>query len=313
VDIFVRTRGGPRELDYQFIGGEAPADFWWRTYKQVTDIERPTILLRSDGTAWQAYIAGIRSRRLDVTDNLIQFNLVLAGECGASADNGLALAVIGRSAADLAGQGGQFIGGDLLDGQLPGDEVERLLRAPGEESAAVAAAAVRAGYRPLAATPPASAIPDGDAASPGGAADAGPLPFRAWLGGIAEPRALATFNTLASGLLHGSRGRAVVLNLISDDVDEAELPAWDGALGVLAARPDANLEMAVRALKKAGSPPRGETSPTKPRQATGTHRKRQRAWRHWSNRTRVALIATVAVTLVAAAIVAGWLVANPPG
>jgi hypothetical protein len=128
VEIYLRTRGRPRELDYRFLG-EAPDEFWWRSYSQVTDIERPTVLVRSNGTSWQAYVAGIRSRRLDASENGIAFNLALAGECGPEDDNALALGIISRSVASLAEQHGLFIPGDPLDGQLPEDEVHRMLAA----------------------------------------------------------------------------------------------------------------------------------------------------------------------------------------
>src|ERR1700680_3634967 len=97
--IYLRTRGRARDRDYRFLG-EAPGDFWWRTYGNVTDVERPTILVESDGGAWRIYIAGIGSTRLDSTDSAIQYNLALAGDCAGAdpATRQLAHRIVGFSA-----------------------------------------------------------------------------------------------------------------------------------------------------------------------------------------------------------------------
>ena len=176
MQIYVRTRGQARALDYQFLG-ETPEDFWWRSYRSVTDIERPTILARSNGTSWQAYLAGITSQRLDSTKIPIQINLALSGECGAGVDNELALAIITRSAVGLAEQGGEFIPGDLLDRTLPGDVVERMLTSPGRATADAAADAVCAAYAVRPDAPDALSGADGagraEAGDDAGSADAG--------------------------------------------------------------------------------------------------------------------------------------------
>ena len=292
MEIYVRTRGWPRGNDYQFLG-EAPEDFWWRSYGPVTDVERPTILLRSDGTSWQAYIAGIRSGRLDSTENAIQFNLVLAGDCGAEEENATALSVITRSAAGLAEQGAQFIPGDPLDEQLPADEVERMLTSPGKQTAAVAGAAVRAAYPPGGSVPPAA---PGPAQAGPDLTDAGPgLPDGDWIGGLAGPQALDAFAALVARLLDsGHAGRAAVLNLVADDGDLDGLPAWDGQLGALGARPGPHLEMAVRTLGKDQPLPDTETRREPPgRLVTGR---------------RAALILVGVAGAVVMAILIDWLV-----
>jgi hypothetical protein len=303
VDIGVRTRGRQRDLDYRFVGGEAPEDFWWRAYGPVTDIERPTILVRSNGASWQAYIAGIRSRRFDITDNSIQYSLVLAGDCGDDADNDLALHAVTRSAAALAETAGQYIPGDLLDGRLPADEVDRLLASPGKESAAIAADAVRAAYAPVTAEPPAAG-----GSSPATAPDAVPpgvppaaAPAGDWIGGLGNPAARTSFAALARELLRGGVGRAVTLNLVESDTDLAELPGWEGTLGVLAAPPGTHLDLAVQELGKAGSPPREDLP--------AGERTRRRSGRRPRKRTLAAM--TAIATVVAAAVIL-WLVLSPP-
>src|ERR1700683_2985620 len=129
VDIYVRTRG--LEMDYRFLG-EAPASFWWRAYRDWTDTEGPTILVESDQTGWRAYVAGMSSARRDRSDRPIQFNLALAGshESTDAAARQLALAVIGRSVADLGAERGTKISGAALDRELTEPLVERMLANP---------------------------------------------------------------------------------------------------------------------------------------------------------------------------------------
>jgi hypothetical protein len=245
VRTYVRTRGQQRSLDYQFLG-QAPDDTWWRDYHAVTDVERATILVRADGASWQAYIAGIRSARLDSVATPIQFNLVFAGDCGPAEDSALAYRAIIGAAADAAERSGVSIPGDLLDARLSAEDIERMLAAPGPQTAAEAAAAVCAAYG----TEPA---PAADETTP----EAGN-----WIGGTTNPGALAAFAALTAQLLGGSRpGRALLLNLVDDEAYLDDLPQWAGVTGVLGARGGTQLGMEVRSLGKDQPPPHEETGP----------------------------------------------------
>ncbi len=278
MQIFLRTRGRPRAVDYQFLG-EAPQDFWWRAYRPVTDIERPTILVRSDGRSWQAYIAGIQSARLDSTDIAIQYNLALAGDCGKGPDNSLALSVITASAAGLADEKALLIPGEPLDRQLPASDVERMLALPGKETVADAEQAVRKAYAPVtedAGSPdagtPAQGTPTTGNAADAVATQAGTVEG-SWIGGVANREARGAFAALTARLLDGDQaGRAVALNLITDEADIEGLPQWGGLLGVLCAQPGPELGMAVRAMGKAEPPSKtGEAEKTKKAEKAGKH------------------------------------------
>ena len=280
--IYVRTRGRPRAMDYQFLGA-APEEFWWRDYRPVTDIERPTIVVRSDGRSWQLYIAGIQSRRLDSTEITIQFNLAMAGDCGKADETDLALSVITQSAAGLAEEKALLIPGEPLDGQLPASEVERMLGLPGEETVAEAGNAVRAAYAPSSRTTVTGPAIGAGGTAPGEAGGAAhhdspagegrasegrasedrasegqpdaDVAGGSWMGGAANSGAVAAFGILAARLLRGGQpGCAAALNLVEEDADLEGLPEWGGALGVLCARPGPHLEMAVRTVGKAGPP-----------------------------------------------------------
>lgn len=217
--IYVRTRG--RNRDYQFLGAP-PAEFWWRSYITVTDVERPTILLESNGKAWRVYVAGISSQRQDTSEREIQFNLVLDGTCGDAAADALALPVINVSVVDLAGQRGRAITGNRLDERLSQDDIERMLTVSGESTREEAAEAVRAAYKDA----DGEAAPDDD------------LPAWNWIAGIADPRGCRFFMAQARRLLLGQPGRALVLNRFLEDQDVDRLPRWGGSLSVLLARPE---------------------------------------------------------------------------
>jgi hypothetical protein len=68
---YLNTRGRERHRDYQFVGA-APPTSWWRAYANHTTFERPTVLVQSDGTGWQAYLSGIPSRRQEAVGTVIR-------------------------------------------------------------------------------------------------------------------------------------------------------------------------------------------------------------------------------------------------
>jgi len=86
---YLNTRGRERHRDYQFVG-PAPPTSWWRAYAEHTTFERPTVLVQSDGTGWQAYLSGIPSRRRDAVGTVIRYTLVAESASGPSDRAGLA-------------------------------------------------------------------------------------------------------------------------------------------------------------------------------------------------------------------------------
>jgi hypothetical protein len=231
--IYVRTRGWPRELDYEFLG-QPPEVSWWRGYDGVTDLEQPTILLESDGRSWRCYVSGLSSQRRDSVGRPVRIDLALAGECGPADfdDQQIALAVIGTSIDGLARVHGEFVPGDPLDPWLSEQNVEEMMRNPGGKTAARAASAVRDAYR------------EARVARRGERSHS----IQQWLGGLAQPESRDEFMMLAEQLVHGRSGRALMLNLITADKDVAGLADAGGTLGILASRSSTLSGMPVRAL-----------------------------------------------------------------
>jgi hypothetical protein len=221
--------------DYQFLG-EAPTEYWWRSYGTVTDVEKPTILLESDGKYWKAYVAGIFSARRDAGNRQIQFNLVLDGACDDATARELALGVVTESAVGLAAERSDVIPGTRLDQRFPEGDVERMLTTPGEATREEAAEAVKAAYGSV--SHPAA----GDAPQAGD-----------WVGGVANARARDQFTAAADRLLKGQRGRALLLNRFLGDGYVNQLPEWSGSVNVLLARPE-QLDKEVSELRGKAEP-----------------------------------------------------------
>lgn len=222
--IYVRTRGRSRELDYQFLG-PAPREHWWHSYSSVSSLESPTILLECDGKSWRCYTAGIASRRQDSLGRAIQVDLVVTGKCGpaGAADQETVLAIIATSIDSLANPtpGAGRIPGDRLDALLDERTVEEMVRHPDENAATRADAAVRAAYRGVT---PSSRLPSTRIA-------------HRWKGGLGNSGSRDRFIELASRLLEGRSGRALMLNFVADDGDITRIPPAEGDLGVLVCQP----------------------------------------------------------------------------
>jgi hypothetical protein len=236
--IYVRTRGRSRQLDYQFIGPPPPEGGWWRSYRSVSSLESPTILLECDGKSWRSYTAGIASRRQDTQSRPIQVDLVLTGKCGRddAADQETVLAIIATSIDALAdpSSGTRLIPGDRLDAQLDERTVEEMVLSPDENAAARASTAVRAAYRGV---------------SPGPQSSATHTVYR-WLGGLGHSGSRDQFVELARRLLNGRNGRALMLNFVADYDDITRIPSAEGDLGVLVCQPGPLFEIEAQELER---------------------------------------------------------------
>lgn len=217
--VFVRTRG--RFADYQFIG-IAPEAPWWRRYADVTDLERPTVLVESDGQTWRAYVSGLASQRQDRILRGIRLDLVLDGECNPAEgeDHDLALAIITTFLADLAEESDAEAPGIRLGDAIDEAEIEQWLVSRDASTSSLAAAAVRDAYRGLGATQARSDEP----------------PDGSWIGGLGNAASRAAFVALTRQLLAGRSGQALMLGLVENAGDTAQIPAGEGNLGVLVSR-----------------------------------------------------------------------------
>ncbi|HEU0089017.1 MAG TPA: hypothetical protein VFQ77_15440 [Pseudonocardiaceae bacterium] len=242
MQIFVQTRGAARAADYCFLG-RAPHSPWWRRYRDHTTFDYPTIIVHSDGTDWQAYLSGIPSARVDAVGTVVRYTVVLEGGCGdAETDaNNRALALIAAWLADI---GTGTAGGAVqaaLDREFPGPVVEWLLT----EEPEVGWPETR--RRALAAL---ESVPTADPA-----AETGPP---SWFGNVRAPGPRAEFVHRTAGLLAGTAGRALFLNLISSPDDAAALAEDDLPAAILAedVRGISTDRVAELNPKKAPVPPR---------------------------------------------------------
>ncbi|MGH3794014.1 MAG: hypothetical protein ACRDSP_03915 [Pseudonocardiaceae bacterium] len=207
MQIFVQTRGAARASDYCFLG-QAPHSPWWRVYREHTAFDHPTLIVHSDGAEWRAYLSGIPSARVDAVGTVIRYTVALEGVCGGTeaAAGTRALAIIAAWLSDIATSAAGGGVQSVFDREFPGPVVERLL-ADGRDGAWK-----ETRQRAMAAL---TSLP---AAHP--VATAGP---GSWIGDVAARVPRTAFLGRAAGLLTGTAGRAVFLNLIGSREDGAAL------------------------------------------------------------------------------------------
>lgn len=243
--IFVQTRGEARAADYGFLGVE-PDEPWWRTYREHTSFELPTLLLHSSGQAWRAFCSGIRSVRRDAVGTTVRFTVVLEGDC--ADDDGCATALVFLHCwlADVT-TGSRCVG-TALDEAFPGPDVERLLTCRSEEDGAEARRRTLGALRALPAPEEETGGPDEPAEpergeltepadldqheQPDEAGEPADLP-QCWVGRLGAPHLPAALLRQSAELLSGVPGRALVLNLVGSRADAEALVEDDTVLAVL--------------------------------------------------------------------------------
>ncbi|ACU75422.1 hypothetical protein Caci_6576 [Catenulispora acidiphila DSM 44928] len=75
MEIFVRTKSYRQE--YGFLG--ASPDDWWVEYRRLTTVERPGLIARAEGGAWQVLLTGIPTPRTDAADRRITYSVLFEG------------------------------------------------------------------------------------------------------------------------------------------------------------------------------------------------------------------------------------------
>jgi hypothetical protein len=226
---FLQTRGTARAGDYTFLG-HAPEEPWWRAYRDATAFDHPTVLVTSDGARWAVYLSGIPSARLDAVGTVVRYTLVLDGPCGAEEAEHVRAGVaawLDDVAADPAHPGGRLSA--ALDACFPADLVDRLVTRPFPGADPVLryctdATLVRSFVVQALASLP---VPPAGADEPGD-----------WFGGVAAPACRTAFVARVGLLLHGTPGRALLLNLIGGPDDAADLVDDTRPLAVLAETAD---------------------------------------------------------------------------
>jgi len=270
---FLQTRGTARASDYAFLGA-APAEPWWRAYRDATAFDHPTVLVTSDGERWAAYLSGIPSARVDAVGSVVRYTLVLDGPC-ATPDAACVVAAVGAWLSDVANGRGDRPGGRLgaaLDARFPASDVGRWLpgsraaelvpderhsgRTGSDESAVRRKGAAHSGgrigdevqQRALSAL---AALP----ASVAGVDESGD-----WIGAVGAPAPRAAFVARVAALVGGTSGRAVLLNLVGGPGEVHPLLDPASSVAVLVESPDPQLARctALRPVveaKKAPAPP----------------------------------------------------------
>jgi hypothetical protein len=74
---YLRTRGFPRRLDYDFLG--AAPSLWWSplSASELVNIERPEVIAYGNGQSLSVLLSGLPSARQDVIGTPIRYTLVV--------------------------------------------------------------------------------------------------------------------------------------------------------------------------------------------------------------------------------------------
>jgi hypothetical protein len=247
VRVFVQTRGTARATDYAFLGG-APPEPWWRAYRDATAFDHPTLLVRSDGAAWAAYLSGIPSTRVDAVGTIVRYTLVAEGPCGVADDTCVAAAAAAwlDDVADAAqGRPGSRLSG-VLDTRFPPGDVQRWLTPDVTDRPTVAAEVHGRALAALATLPAPAPVANVDTDSD-------------WIGAVTAEATRAAFSARVTALLAGAPGRALLLNLVGGPDDVAPLldPASPVAVLVESSDPQLAWPAALPSVreKKAPGPP----------------------------------------------------------
>lgn len=242
MQIFVQTRGEARASDYCFLG-QAPHSPWWRTYREHTAFDHPTLIVHSDGARWRAYLSGIPSARVDAVGTVIRYTVVVEGACG-TADTGDATWALTGIAAWLSDIAANAAGGAVqsaFDREFPGPVVERLITDRREGAWQETQQRATAALTSLPAARPSATTRSGS-----------------WVGDVTARAPRAEFLSRAAGLLDGTAGRAVFLNLIGS-LEDAAAVARDGPPVAILGEDIIDVpddEVAGLPAKKAPPPPR---------------------------------------------------------
>jgi hypothetical protein len=274
VHAYLQTRGGARAGDYTFLGA-APAEPWWRAYRDATAFDHPTVLVTSDGERWAAYVSGIPSSRTDAVGTVVRYTLVLDGACSA-AETDCVVAAVAAWLDDVAAGHGARPGGRLaaaLDARFPAVDVEHWLagrsgRPSSDERHFRRIGSDESAVRQERDTPAGAAVGDDVRQRALAALAALPRPAAAaaadepgeWIAAVGAPAARSAFVVRVAALVGGMPGRALLLNLVGG-LDEAQ-PLLDPASPVTVLVESSDPQLArytalrpVVEAKKATAPP----------------------------------------------------------
>ena len=281
--MFVQTRGTARATDYAFLG-DAPAQPWWRAYRDATAFDHPTVLVTSDGERWAAYLSGIPSARVDAVGTVVRYTLVLDGACGA-ADTACVPAAVASWLDDVAA--GRRLPAACRRPWMPGSRRttcnagsprqrrrrhRRCRRRPtngtlvGEVPrngpSSGAAEVRRRALAALATLPPAGARR---------------LTRRRraddWIGAVTAPGPRGAFAARVAALVGGATGRALLLNLVGGPDDAGPLLDAASPVAVLVESTDPQLARPT-ALRPVVEAKKAPVPPARVAAATGWRRRR---------------------------------------
>jgi hypothetical protein len=203
-----------------------PAKLWWLEFRSFTSFEKPTVLVKSDGKHWNAYISGISSARFDRVNTPIRYSLVLEG-AAREEDVYKAIKLVAACVADAASPAKPSELQVELDTVFTEEIVEGLLGDRSTTAVKETDERLRTAISRLAKAPrtrPAKARHEQNVPAD-------------WVGGIQAEACRAAFLDRVETLLNGGAGAALMVNLVGIEEEASTILDKQPAAAVLLVDP----------------------------------------------------------------------------
>jgi len=123
MQIYLRTRGKSRDLDYKWLD-KSPHEEWWQPYSRICKFDDRSILVAVSEKSFRIFLSGIPSSRKDQHNTAIRFTLSI--EAATQEEFREILPIISVWVSEIK-SGAESIIGDFLDRSFPGEIIDSIL------------------------------------------------------------------------------------------------------------------------------------------------------------------------------------------
>ncbi len=123
MQIYLRTRGKSRDLDYKWLD-KSPPEEWWQPYSRICKFDDRSILVAASEKSFRIFLSGIPSCRKDQHNTAIRFTLSI--EAATQEEFRKILPIITVWLSEIK-SGTESAIGDFLDRAFPGEIIDSIL------------------------------------------------------------------------------------------------------------------------------------------------------------------------------------------
>jgi len=123
MQIYLRTRGKSRDLDYKWLD-KSPPEEWWQPYSRICKFDDRSILVAASEKSFRIFLSGIPSSRKDQHNTAIRFTLSI--EAATQEEFREIFPIITVWLSEIK-TGAESTVGDFLDRSFPGESIDSIL------------------------------------------------------------------------------------------------------------------------------------------------------------------------------------------